>query len=47
LLEGAGTQSVDISADGVATDGATYETLKGYAQAASINGRRCFVLQTM
>lgn len=37
LLEGAGTQSVDISADGVATDGATYETLKGYAQANSHN----------
>lgn len=37
LLEGAGTQSVDVSADGVATDGATYETLKGYAQANSHN----------
>lgn len=37
LLEGAGTQSVDISADGVASDGATYETLKGYAQSNSIN----------
>ncbi len=37
LLEGAGTQSVDISADGIASDGATYETLKGYANANSIN----------
>jgi TP901-1 family phage major tail protein len=37
LLEGAGTQSVDISIDGVATDGSTYETLKGYAQAGSLN----------
>lgn len=37
LLEGAGTQSVSISGDGVATDGATYETLKGYAQANSHN----------
>jgi TP901-1 family phage major tail protein len=37
LLEGAGTQSLDITADGVATDGATYETLKGYANAGSIN----------
>jgi len=38
LLEGAGTQSVSISANGVASDSATYETLKGYAQANSING---------
>ncbi len=38
LLEGAGTQSVDISVDGIASDGSTYETLKGYAQAGSING---------
>lgn len=37
LLEGAGTQSVDISVEGVSTDGATYETLKGYAQAGSLN----------
>jgi len=37
LLEGAGTQSVDISADGIASDGATYETMRGYAIAGSIN----------
>lgn len=37
LLEGAGTQGVDISLEGVATDGSTYETFKGYAQAGSIN----------
>lgn len=38
LLEGAGTQSVDINVEGVANDGASYETFKGYAQSASING---------
>lgn len=37
LLEGAGTQAVTISASGRASDGATYETLKGYAEANSIN----------
>lgn len=38
LLDGAGTQSVTISADGVAADHGTYATLKGYAQNNSING---------
>ncbi len=37
LLEGAGTQTVDISIDGVSTDGATFETFKGYAESGSIN----------
>lgn len=37
LLEGAGTKSVEISIAGVASDGATYETFKGYAQSDSIN----------
>lgn len=37
LGEDFGTQSIDITCDGVATDAATYETLKGYAQANSIN----------
>ncbi len=37
LLEGAGTQTLDVSFDGVATDDSVYETFKGYAQAGSIN----------
>lgn len=38
LLEGAGNQSVDIDVEGIVSDAANYETLQGYAQAASING---------
>ena|SRR5579872_1850029 len=38
LLDGAGTQSVTLSADGVAADHGTYATVKGYAQNNSING---------
>lgn len=37
LLEGAGTQSVTISGDGVVSDSATYETVQGYAQSNSHN----------
>ena len=37
LLEGAGTQSVSITCNGVTSDGATYETLKGYAIANTHN----------
>lgn len=37
LLEGAGTKSISISGDGIASNAATYETLKGYAQANSHN----------
>lgn len=37
LLEAAGTQGVDISFDGVASDSATYETFKGYSQTNSAN----------
>lgn len=44
LGEGFGTQSVTLSAAGIATDGATFESLKGYAQANSINALQ--VIQT-
>jgi predicted secreted protein len=37
LLEGAGTQTVDLSFEGIASDDSVYETFKGYAQAGSIN----------
>src|SRR4051812_31422679 len=37
LLKGAGTKSLNVSANGIAETGATYETLKGYAEADSIN----------
>lgn len=37
LLEGAGTQAVTVTATGIADTAATYETVKGYAQANSIN----------
>lgn len=37
LLEGAGTQSITLSGDGISSDGSTFETFKGYAQANSIN----------
>ena len=38
LLEGAGTQSVDIDVEGIVADDATYETLQSRAQLQSING---------
>lgn len=37
LLEAAGTQGVDLSFDGVASDSATYETFKAYCQVNSAN----------
>jgi len=37
FLQDAGLKSATISGDGVASDSSTYETLKGYAQANSIN----------
>lgn len=37
LLEGAGTQSLEITAEGVFTDAAVEETVRGYAFANSIN----------
>lgn len=37
LLEGAGTQTLDLTFDGIASDDSVYETFKGYAQAGSIN----------
>ena len=37
LLEAAGTQSMDISAEGVFTDETIEETVRGYAFANSIN----------
>jgi TP901-1 family phage major tail protein len=37
LLEGAGTQSMDISVEGVFSNGAIEHTVRGYALANSIN----------